>query len=154
MIDLASSRGVEKHRLLRHTGLFYEDIITGNVIISPEQFLQLISNTRKLLKGDDVSFLFGHRLFPGNCGNLTEALLCSGNLYQALKMFCSNYLTTSPLLAMHMDMDDQFCHIRFFDTCGIQENERFVLDTMMAAISQRTRIFHKLPRISHRTLSL
>ncbi|MGO0307381.1 hypothetical protein ACTL6P_12370 [Endozoicomonas acroporae] len=60
LIDLASSRGIEKHRLLRHTGLFYEDIITGNVIISPEQFLQLISNTRKLLKGDDVSFLFGH----------------------------------------------------------------------------------------------
>ncbi|MBO9493531.1 AraC family transcriptional regulator ligand-binding domain-containing protein [Thalassotalea sp. G20_0] len=139
LIDLASSRGVEKHRLLRHTGLFYEDIITGNEIISPEQFLQLISNTRKLLKSDDISFLFGHRLFPGNYGNLTEALLCSGNLYQALKMLCCDSLTSSPLLAMHMQMDDQFCHIRFFDTCGLQENDRFVLETMMAAISQLSR---------------
>lgn len=65
LIDLALSRDIDSHRLLRGTGLFHDDILAGQSRISPQQFLGLIDNSRRLLDASDSSFLFGQRLLPG-----------------------------------------------------------------------------------------
>ena len=84
LIDLCLSRGIDSHRLLRGTGLFHADILAGNTLISPEQFLLLIDNAQRLLGADDSSFLFGQRLLPGHHGAASQALALAGNLQQAL----------------------------------------------------------------------
>ena len=66
LLDLALSRGIDSHRLLRGSGLFHEDILSGEARLSPQQFLCLIDNARRLLEADDSSFLFGQRLLPGH----------------------------------------------------------------------------------------
>lgn len=86
LIDLAISRDIDTHRLLRGTGLFYEDILAGEVQISPKQFLGLIDNAQRLLEADDTSFLFGQRLLPGHYGPASQALQQAGNLQQALEL--------------------------------------------------------------------
>ena len=84
LIDLGLSRDIDSHRLLRGTGLFHEDILAGTARLSPQQFLGLIGNSRKLLDADDSSFLFGQRLLPGYYGAASHALGHAQNLHQAL----------------------------------------------------------------------
>ncbi|MEK1834931.1 MAG: AraC family transcriptional regulator, partial [Pseudomonas sp.] len=36
LIDLALSRDIDSHRLLRGTGLFHEDILAGQTRLSPQ----------------------------------------------------------------------------------------------------------------------
>src|SRR3546814_3230731 len=54
LLDLALSRGIDSHALLRGSGLFYEDVASGRARVSPEQLLTLIGNTERLL-GDRKS---------------------------------------------------------------------------------------------------
>ncbi|MFH7423252.1 AraC family transcriptional regulator, partial [Pseudomonas syringae pv. tagetis] len=43
LIDLALSRGIDSHSLLKGTGLFYEDIVAVNNRICPQLFFVLIA---------------------------------------------------------------------------------------------------------------
>ena len=83
LIDLARSRGIDTHHLLRGCELFYEDIVTGRARVSPAQFLRLIANARRLLDAPDSSFLFGQRLWPGHYGAASQLLEQADNLLQA-----------------------------------------------------------------------
>lgn len=73
LIDLALSRDIDSHRLLRGTGLFYDDIVAGHTRLSPQQCFGLIANAQRLLEADDSSFLFGQRLWPGHYGPASHA---------------------------------------------------------------------------------
>ncbi len=139
LIDMALSRGIDTHRLLKNTGIFYEDILKGELLISPEQYARLIGNIRKLLPARDTSFLFGHRMFPGNYGPATEALLKAGSLQQMLEILCQHHLLTSPLITPVMVTDDHACHISFIDNCGNTEHWPFLLEATMAGISHLSR---------------
>ena len=74
LLDLALSRGIDSHALLRGSGLFYEDIASGRARVSPAQLLTLIGNAERLLGAADSSFLFGQRLLPGHYGEVSLAL--------------------------------------------------------------------------------
>lgn len=99
LIDLALSRDIDSHRLLRGTGLFHDDILAGQSRISPQQFLGLIDNSRRLLDASDSSFLFGQRLLPGHYGPASHALRHAQNLHQALQTLIDQQALLSPLAA-------------------------------------------------------
>lgn len=139
LIDIAKSRGIALDRLLSHTGIFYDDVLCGALDISPEQYLRLIQNAEKLLKSDDLSFLFGHRFFPGNYGPLTEAMIQSENLLQALELICQYNTHALPLMNIQMHLDDNYCHLNFFDCTRAGNQGRFLIETTAAAISQMSR---------------
>ena len=135
LMDILGSRGIDNNRLLRHTGILYEDVLQGQLAIAPNQLLKLIENSEHLYKGNDLSFVFGHRIFPGNYGSVTDALLQSANLNQALDIACSCHTLISPLITPHKIIDKDYCHIYFYDTSGSGKNQRFILETMMTAFS-------------------
>ncbi len=139
LIDIAQSRGIDLNRLFAHTGIFYEDVLRGDLNISTDQFLRLIRNSQKLLKGDDISFLFGHRLFPGNYGPVTEAILQSENLLKALEVICNYKQVASPMLNLQMHLDEDHCHLNLFDCSGAGPQMIFLLEATAAAISQMGR---------------
>lgn len=134
LIDLALSRDIDSHRLLRGTGLFYDDIVAGEQRISPQQFLVLIGNARRLLDADDTSFLFGQRLFPGHYGAASDALRHAANLQEALDLLVAQRALLSPLLAPRLLLDEQDAWLYWVDACGAGEHQRFLVETAMTAV--------------------
>ncbi|KAF0865964.1 AraC family transcriptional regulator [Pseudomonas sp. LD120] len=139
LIDLALSRNIDSHRLLRGTGLFHEDILAGQTRLSPQQFLALIGNSRRLLDADDSSFLFGQRLLPGHYGAASHALRHAQNLHQALDALVQQQALLSPLASPRLVLDEHHAYCYWLDNCGAGEHWRFVLEasmTSLAAMSQ------------------
>lgn len=147
LIDLAISRDIDTHRLLRGTGLFYEDILAGEVQISPQQFLGLIDNAQRLLEADDTSFLFGQRLLPGHYGPASQALQQAGNLQQALELLIEMRALFSPLLAPRLFLDEQHAYLYWVDSSGAGEHGRFLVEACMTAVVAMARWLsgHPLP---------
>jgi len=134
LIDLARSRGIDTHHLLRGCELFYEDIVTGGALISPQQFLRLIDNARRLLSAPDTSFLFGQRLWPGHYGPGSQLLEQADNLQQALERLGEYRALLSPLLTPVMHLDDRYLHLYWRDSCGASEQSTFLLEASMTAV--------------------
>ena len=134
LIDLALSRDIDSHRLLRGTGLFHVDILAGQTRLSPQQFLQLIGNSRRLLDADDSSFLFGQRLLPGHYGAVSHALRHAQNLHQALDSLVQQQALLSPLATPRLLLDEQFAYVYWLDSCGAGEQWRFLLEASMTSL--------------------
>ncbi|UQY33674.1 AraC family transcriptional regulator [Pseudomonas fulva] len=134
LIDLARSRGIDTHHLLRGCELFYDDIITGQARISPGQFLRLIANAEKLLSAADTSFLFGQRLWPGHYGAASHLLEQADNLLQALEDLVTYRALLSPLLTPVLHLDDHYLHLYWRDSCGAAERLPFLLEASMTAV--------------------
>ncbi|MCU1729636.1 AraC family transcriptional regulator [Pseudomonas sp. 7P_10.2_Bac1] len=133
LIDLALSRDIDSHRLLRGTGLFYDDIVAGTTRLSPQQFFGLIANAQRLLDADDSSFLFGQRLLPGHYGPASHALQQAQNLHQALETVIHHRALLSPLLTPRLLLDERYAYVYWLDSCGAQEQLRFVQEASMTA---------------------
>ncbi|TBU99128.1 AraC family transcriptional regulator [Phytopseudomonas dryadis] len=134
LIDLARSRQIDSHHLLRGCELFYEDVITGQALISPRQFLRLIGNARRLLAAPDTSFLFGQRLWPGHYGASSHVLEQADNLLQALELIAEYRALLSPLLTPVVQLDDHHLHLYWRDSCGAAEQKTFLLEACMTAV--------------------
>ncbi|WP_157946001.1 AraC family transcriptional regulator ligand-binding domain-containing protein [Vibrio gangliei] len=65
LLDLLSEKGVNMNYILRNTGVFYEDLLTQDLLLSPAQFSHLVNNIAKLEQFPDISFDFGNQLIPG-----------------------------------------------------------------------------------------
>ncbi|MDC6668251.1 AraC family transcriptional regulator, partial [Leclercia adecarboxylata] len=133
LLDLALSRGIDSHALLRGSGLFYEDIASGRARVSPEQLLTLIGNTERLLGAADSSFLFGQRLLPGHYGDVSLALANAGNLEQALERLSQFRALLCPLLAPRMLLDEHQLHIYWLDGSA-GRHQRFLIEAHVTAI--------------------
>ncbi|MDQ3201741.1 MAG: AraC family transcriptional regulator [Pseudomonadota bacterium] len=139
LIDLALSRDIDSHRLLRGTGLFHEDILAGQTRLSPQQFLGLITNSRRLLDADDSSFLFGQRLLPGHYGPASHALRHAQNLHQALDTLVRQPALLSPLAAPRLVLDEKHAYLYWLDSCGATEQWRFLLEASMTSLIAMSR---------------
>ncbi len=134
LIDLALSRGIECHQLLRGSGLFYEDVVGGQARISPLQFLTLIGSAQRLLGADDSSFLFGQRLLPGHYGEVSHALTHACTLHQALEQLQQFRALLSPLLTPRLLLDGQQAHLYWTDSCGAGDQLRFLTEASLTAV--------------------
>lgn len=138
LIELALSRGVEEHKLLRGTGIFCEDIAHHNVYLSPQQCFQLIHNAQKYSAQADLSFLLGHRLFLDNI-EATAAIANSHSLQDALDMLVAHVPLLSPFLAPRLSYEQDRLVIYWQDACGAENAQIFLLEMMATALSSLTR---------------
>ncbi|XKY15648.1 AraC family transcriptional regulator ligand-binding domain-containing protein [Stutzerimonas stutzeri] len=134
LIDLARSRSIDSHRLLKGCELFYEDIVTRQVRISPEQFLRLIGNAQRLLDAPDTSFLLGQRLWPGHYGPVSQLLEHADNLAQAIEYLGQYRALLTPLLTPQVQLDERHLHLYWRDSCGVGELLPFVIETTVTAV--------------------
>ncbi|PTU74491.1 AraC family transcriptional regulator [Pseudomonas mangrovi] len=139
LIDLCLGRGINSHKLLRGVGVFHEDILAGQLRISPEQYLRLIGNARQLLDADDSAFLFGQRLLPGHQGAASQALALAANLGEALALLVELRALLTPLLAPRLVMDADYAYLSWHDACGAGEQLDFLLEASMAAVVAMSR---------------
>lgn len=139
LIDLARSRDVDTHRLLRGTRLFYDDILCGKTIITPQQFLLLIDNAKRLIGSDDTSFLYGQRLLPGHYGAVSHALRHASHLQQALEHLVTYRALLSPLLVPRLFQDEHATYLYWLDACGAGQQNTFLVEASMTAVSAMVR---------------
>lgn len=135
MLDLAMSRNVDSHALLRGTQLFLEDMLTGHKCITPTQFLTLLENSQQLLKADDTSFLFGQRIFPGFFGPASQGLNHASNLREALIHLCHYHAILSPLCTPRYFESDSHFFIYWQNNCGANSiQEAHLVEAYMTAV--------------------
>ncbi|MDP5033088.1 MAG: AraC family transcriptional regulator ligand-binding domain-containing protein [Paraglaciecola sp.] len=147
LIDLAMSRGVDKNRLLRGTRIFYQDIKGGTTHLNTEQMLRLMANARSLVSGFDCSFQLGKRVFPGNYGAISNALLHCRNLQDALRVLRVHAQHICPFMHSYAYQDEQQYHLVIFDAVGCGEQWQFVLETYFSALVSATKLLlgHRIP---------
>ena len=139
LIDLALSRGLEEHKLLRGTGIFYTDILNGNLMVSPQQCFQLLQNVQKHSNPHDLGFLLGHRLFPGNYGAAGNALANAANLYDALDSLIHYKTLLTPFINPRISYEKDRLVIYWQDACGADATQVFLTEMMATALSALSR---------------
>lgn len=135
LIDLARRREVNLHRLLQGTGLFYDDILTGDKRISPQQFHQLLDNAQQQMTGDDISFLIGQQWLPGHYGAASHALRHASNLLEALERLMQLQPLLSPLSSFRLVLDERDAWLCWSDSFGAHGNTVFLVEASMAAVT-------------------
>ncbi|HSC67940.1 MAG TPA: AraC family transcriptional regulator ligand-binding domain-containing protein [Cellvibrio sp.] len=139
LIDLALGRGQEEHKLLRGTGIFYTDILSGDLTVSPQQCFQLIQNAQKHHHADELPFLLGHRLFPGNYAAAGNALVNAVNLQDALDLLVAYKNLLIPLLNPRMVYEKERLVIYWQGNGATGNCQTFLLEVMAAALGTLTR---------------
>lgn len=135
LIDLALGRGVNVHRLMQGTGLFHDDILAGNRLISPQQFLQLIANLQQQMQADDTSFLLGEQWLPGHYGAASHALRHATNLHEALERLVRLQPLLWPLLRLRLRVDEHHLWLDWGDSFGAGKQSVFLIEAGMAAVT-------------------
>jgi AraC-like DNA-binding protein len=140
LIDLAMSRGVDRNRLMRGTRIFYQDIKAGSTQLSAEQVLRLMDNAKSLVAGFDCSFQLGRRVFPGNYGAISNALLHSRDLHDALRLLSVYAQHICPFMHSYAYHDEQQYHLVFYDAVGCGEQWQFIVETYFSALVSATKL--------------
>ncbi|MCT7358516.1 AraC family transcriptional regulator [Thalassolituus pacificus] len=139
LLDLLLARDISSHKILRGSGLFYEDILTGSHYLSPAQLQQLITNGRKLLPQEDLSFRWGDSLWPGHYGVFSQLLANAPDLERALQALVDYRRFLSPLLVPRIYQDERYCYVQWLDACGLQDERRFMVETAMTGLTAMSR---------------
>lgn len=139
LIDLAITRAIPEHNLLRHTGIFCEDFFHTDHRICPEQLLQLIRNIQKNYTGNDISFLLGHQLLPGNIVNLNHQLITASNLSELIDALIEHQSLACPLINIRRTYEGDQLVLSWQDACGAEDAFTFLVETMTTAICSITR---------------
>lgn len=139
LIDIALTRGIEEHKLLRNTGIFREDIATEHCQLAPQQCFQLINNLQKYFHNHEPGFLLGHNLFTLSGTTAAAALNTATNLQAALDILIDQQTRLMPLLDMRCSYEQDNLVICWQDAYGADSSMVFLLEMMCTALSSLTR---------------
>lgn len=134
LIELARSRQIADHRLLRHTGLFMDEILRGEARLSDHQYRRLMHNIDAQRTGSELALLWGRQFFPGHYGPLSALIHNSRHLQQALECIQRHRDLACPLVSPRWAMDSSWCYLAWIDSAGTGSVHHFACTAMMAAI--------------------
>ncbi|MGB2078394.1 MAG: AraC family transcriptional regulator ligand-binding domain-containing protein [Vibrio sp.] len=104
LLDLLNHKGINLHYVLRHTGIFYDDLICQDVIISPAQLSRLISHISKLEQFPEISFLYGQQHLMNPVADLSHLLFHAPtvqNMIENLVDYCELFFPLLKLSAIY-----------------------------------------------------
>ena len=139
LIELAQTCALPEHKMLRHTGIFREDILHPQHCISPEQLLQLIHNISKHSGQDDLSFLLGHQLLPGHIPSVIDTISEANCLGELIDGLVQHQLLISPLLNLRLGYEGDDLVIYWQDACGADDSFIFLQEVLTTAVSSISR---------------
>lgn len=142
LIDLLVARDISSHKILRGTGVFYDDISEGTQRMSALQLLQLIKNARQLDGEDDLSFRWGCNALPGHCGSYSQLLAASESLQQFLDVMVRYCRVFLPLLTPRIYQDKRHLYLQWVPVMGLGEHQPFLVEMAMTAVSAASRWLH------------
>ncbi len=133
LVDLAASRGVNREKLLRGTGIFSEDIKRAERL-SAQQLLKLITNAQNLVPGYDCAFQLGRRLFPGSYGQVSEALMHSRDMTDVLRILTLLRMQICPFISARFQLDGDYAYLLLSDSIGCNQQWQFIVECYTTAL--------------------
>ncbi|MEF9957495.1 MAG: AraC family transcriptional regulator ligand-binding domain-containing protein [Acinetobacter sp.] len=145
LIDLAASHEVDHQILLSGSGIFLEDIFSGQKLISQQQLRQVLKNAAQCFRNQDISFLFGQRSLTTPFNDAIKSMLYASTLDEALSRYLSFFAAVSPWLCPRMMCSSSHIHIYWLDENKVEN--RFLIESAMSAVQALSRQLYqaKLP---------
>lgn len=103
-------------------------------LLSPQQCLQLLSNTLRELDSPDTAFMLGQHLLPGADPVLSAALRRAASLQHALEILCKWQSHLSPLLRPHLHIADGQAVLYWTDSHGAPSLRAALVEIHMTAV--------------------
>ncbi|ASP40143.1 AraC family transcriptional regulator [Bacterioplanes sanyensis] len=134
LMDILNARGISSHQYLRGSGVFYDDVLAGEQRMSVQQWLQLLTSARALYDGDDLSFRWGHALWPGHYGEFSQLLQGCESLAHVIQVMADYRAVLAPLMSPLLWSDQRYCMISWQDNYGLGEQAAFVAEAYMTGL--------------------
>ncbi|MEZ7277605.1 AraC family transcriptional regulator ligand-binding domain-containing protein [Pseudoalteromonas sp. 68 DY56-GL68] len=136
LVELALSRGVELHKLLRGTGVFEQDLMSVQHQFSISQQVRLLAQFKVLMKSADSGFLLGSQL-ANDTSVAAQGVLQSPSIGQALKQLHALRMQLAPLLFSYSYLHNEQYHIVLQNAVGLDdEMSQYVMEIYSAAFYQ------------------
>lgn len=103
-------------------------------LVSPQQCLQLLTNTLRELDSADTSFMLGQHLLPGADPALTLALRRAGSLLHVLEILCRWPARLLPLLRPRLHVADGQAVLYWTDSHGAPSLRAALVEMHMTAV--------------------
>ncbi|MEM5509421.1 helix-turn-helix domain-containing protein [Pseudoalteromonas sp. AS71] len=132
-VELAQSRDINLHKLLRGTGIFEQDLLNFQHAFSVSQQVRLLAQFKLLMKSTDSGFLLGSQLINDTRAE-AQALIYSDNLAQVLKQLSLLRMQLAPLLFSQTYIKNDNVYIYIQPAHGLDESlYRYVLEIYSTA---------------------
>lgn len=141
VLDYACSQELNHggDQLLRGTGLHSWAMPAADCGLTPQEYLQLLSNIMRALNSADSSFMLGQQMLPGHYGALSHALLQARNLRQALEILCAGHAVLCPLLTPRFREEGGHAVLYWTDSFGAPSQLPALVEMHMTAVTAMCR---------------
>jgi AraC-like DNA-binding protein len=141
VLDYACSRELERDgdQLLRGTGLHNWQMPSADCVLTPGEYLELLSNVMRALDSPDTSFMLGQQMLPGHYGALSHALLQAQNLRQALEILCAGHARLCPLMTPRLVEEGGQAVLYWTDSFGAPSQLPALVEMHMTAVTAMCR---------------
>ena len=133
LMDILLYRDISSHYFLKKTCLYYDDISAGGVFLSADQFCQIIENSQNLYGSSELSFRWGHGLFPGHFDGFSQLLSHSQTLDELLLNFCI-YPQLTPMMTLKRWEDEKTVYFQWSDSIGVGKQHSFLVEAYTTGI--------------------
>lgn len=130
LMELLNEQGIDSHRYLKGTGLFYEDVIHQHKLISAQQMIKLIENAQHLGDGS-TAFRWGHMLWPGHYDVYSQLIHHCESMADFLNVLMDFSQSLCPLVKPVVIKGYSISLIYWQDEMGVHS----ISDFLMAAYS-------------------
>lgn len=138
-LDFAQHRELDSAAILNGTGLVSLQAPASDHRMSPQQYLQLLTNIAGAARSADTSFMLGQQMLPGHFGPLSHLLAHAANLREALACLARYPMHLSPLLAPRLLIENKLAVLYWSDSFGAGPWRGFLVEMHMTAVSAMCR---------------
>jgi AraC-like DNA-binding protein len=114
-------------------------LLAPDLLVTPQQCLQLLANVMRALDSADTSFMLGQQMLPGHYGALSHALLQAHNLRQALDILCAGHARLCPLLTPRWRTEGGLAVLYWTDSFGAPSQLPALVEMHMTAVTAMCR---------------
>lgn len=136
LVELALSRGIALHKLLRGTGVFEQDLMSVQHQFSISQQVRLLTQFKQLMKSADSGFLLGSQL-ANDTSVAAQGVLHAAHIGQALKQLHNLRMQLAPLLFSYSYVHNEQYYIVLQNAVGLDDEiSQYVMEIYSAAFYQ------------------
>ncbi|ROR94925.1 AraC-type transcriptional regulator [Sinobacterium caligoides] len=134
LLDLFAARGIDSHKLLRGSKLFYDDIVYSEKMISAEQYRVILKNAIRLKPGENIALLYGERLLQNPLNPLCRLLDTADSFTEALASLMAYQRMLLPLCQLRQYQTGPTLLVYLLDFFHDKPLQRFTMETLLGII--------------------
>lgn len=128
-------RGVNTQKLIKGTGIFIEDICSGDTKVSALQVLKLVEKAQQLIPGYDSSFLVGQRLLADLNSPLAQALNHARSIADYLRILWCHQAKLNPFIGVSVHYSTDYINLYLSDVMGCGQEYQYLLEAYLTALT-------------------